>query len=96
MSAKKTRPKHGDPLTPGMSERDIAIGMNRTQLWQCKVLASMPKDEFEAALADKTRRLTTSSMVNLALRKARSVRRCPHCGFVLAGGKTEITQKAAA
>jgi hypothetical protein len=54
VSARKNRPKHGDDVTPDMSQRDMAaaIGISKGQLWRCLRLAEIPQDEFERRIAE--------------------------------------------
>lgn len=77
---------------PGMSCRDqaIALGMSRQELARARALASLPKDEFEAYIADcRSRKEPASSraLELLARRRANKSteyeRRCPHCGYLL-------------
>src|SRR5262249_5184140 len=53
MSARKTRPQLNDPITPGMSRRDMAaaLGVSTAQISRWVRLAAVPEAEFEAALA---------------------------------------------
>jgi len=88
VSKRKERPALGTPVTPDMSLRDIgaALGLSPRLLWQCKQIASIPQDEFEAALAAPLKP-TTESLVNLARRRngsePRRTERCAHCGQVI-------------
>jgi hypothetical protein len=53
MSARKSRPKHGTPISTGMSVRDqaAALGVSKTELGRWKALAAIPEAEFERRLA---------------------------------------------
>lgn len=54
MSARKNRPKHGDDVTPDMSQRDMAaaLGISKGELWRRQRLAEISNDEFERRLAE--------------------------------------------
>jgi len=84
---KKERPRLGDPITPGMSLRDIAAawGWSRKQVALALDYATIPEEEFEEVL--QTARNSREMMANLKrlarTRAGKSVwyeRRCPHCG----------------
>lgn len=86
MTAKKQRPKPGDRVQPGDSERDLAIklGMSRRQIWQAKKIAGIPEDQFEE-LVEGDNPPTVSALLDLAHHRAGSdqvarVATCPHCG----------------
>jgi len=87
MSARRIRPQRGDPLPPDASSLDIAAAyrLSHRQLWRWRQIASLPEDEFEAALA-APEKPTSTSLVDLARRRAgcepngKARRRCPHCG----------------
>lgn len=87
MSAKKQRPKRGDPIAPGDSERDLSIklGMSRRQFWQAKKIAEIPEGEFER-LVESDNPPTVTGLLNMAHRRAGSSQPanlpnvCPHCG----------------
>jgi hypothetical protein len=92
MSARKQRPARGTEIAPGTSERDIAaaLGKSRRFLWQCKQVASIPEDEFEA-LYEGDNPPTITELVNVARRRAglrERERRCPHCGHSLQAAPT--------
>lgn len=90
MSRRKARPEHGEPIVPGMSERDIAaaLGVSRRWIWQIKQVAEIPKPEFERLIerGHETGTMPTlSQLVDVARRRATPRRRrmpkvCPHCG----------------
>lgn len=94
LNVRKTRPRRGDPIAPGASERDIAaaVGLSRRRIWEAKQAASIPEDEFEA-LIESDDPPSITALVNVARRRAgltvpaRS-RRCPHCGGALEVGAT--------
>lgn len=84
MSRKKIRPQPGDPLTDGMSERDIAATgiMTRREIQDAKAVASIPEDVFERLIESgkpptKTALVAIGRGRNPARRRARC---CPHCG----------------
>lgn len=56
MTARRQRPKAGEPVRPGDSTRDIAakIGMSRRQQWQAKKIAEIPEADFEAMVESET------------------------------------------
>lgn len=87
MTRKKTRPQPGDPLTDGMSERDIAaLGiLSRRQIQSYKAVASIPENIFEQLIeSGKPPSMTELVAIgrgrNPARRRARC---CPNCGFQL-------------
>lgn len=89
MTRKKTRPQPGDPLTDGMSERDIAATgiVSRRQIQTAKAIANIPQDVFERLIeSEKPPTLTALAAIargrNPARRRARC---CPHCGAQLDG-----------
>lgn len=57
MSARKIRPKFGDKVVKGMSVRDIGacLGLSTGTISRWKRLAQIPRDTFEAILADGRR-----------------------------------------
>ena len=82
---KKVRPNVGDPITKGMSERDIAATgtLTRRQIQDFKKLAEIPEEEFEAMInvpdsVPSTHRI----LVETGQRKVaqRRTSYCPHCG----------------
>lgn len=83
MTLKKIRPQPGDPLTDGMSERDIAATgiLTRRQIQTFKKLAGIPEDEFEQMLESEkipsTNAILRTFLGNPVQRRARY---CPHCG----------------
>ena len=84
---KKERPKRGDIVRPGMSQRDIALALGRSRQWveRCLDLAALPKDEFESQIESED--FSPAKLYKLArLRANKSVlyeRTCPHCGGLL-------------
>lgn len=84
MSARKSRPTLGDPVHPGMSERDVsvALGMSLRKIWEAKQIASIPEADFDR-LVESDDPPTPGELVNMAQNRAGSKRRnkvCPHCG----------------
>jgi len=81
--SRRSTVKRDDPITPGMSERDIAraLGVSRTFLWKCRQLAAIPEDEFEAAMKQPGIK-RTDSLIDMARHRA-TLRRCPNCGHIL-------------
>jgi hypothetical protein len=72
-----------------MSERDIAATgvLSRRQIQTMKLVASIPKAEFEA-LVESDDPPTVTQLCDLARRRAGSspkakAKRCPHCGGLL-------------
>jgi len=94
MTRKKTRPQPGDPVTAGMSERDIAATgiMSRRQIQTCKAIANIPEDEFERLIESDKPPTTTALLAISRGRKParRQAKCCPHCGAQLR--KTMATQ----
>jgi hypothetical protein len=84
---RKQRPRRGDPITPGMSYRDIALALGTTRreiaLWID--YAAIPDEEFNQFLASPD--FSFSELKKLArLRANKSItyeRKCPHCGALL-------------
>ena len=83
----KQRPHLGDPVTAGMSNRDIALALGTTRreiaLWLD--YAKIPEREFNQLLASPD--FSVSELKKLArLRANKSLtyeRKCPHCGALL-------------
>ena len=76
MSAKKTRPSQGDPVTPEMSLRDMAaaLGTSTAELCEWRRLAEIPEEEFERRLASAKgdpRAMTTTALIRGAPVRAR-------------------------
>lgn len=67
MSARKTRPMHGDDITPDMSQRDMAaaLGVSTAKMGRWQRLAEIPKDEFERRISilKEANEITTSAML---------------------------------
>lgn len=84
---KKVRPAPGAPVQTGMSQRDIALalGLSRKQVAQALAIASLPRDEFEAAV-EAEKPASVKRLELLARKRAGKVtsyeRRCPGCGLV--------------
>jgi hypothetical protein len=81
--------KLGDPITPGVSRRDIAAatGVRRSFIALGLALASIPEKQFEA-LIEADPPATVRQLELLARRQAgKSVKprehRCPHCGGLI-------------
>lgn len=55
MTARKTRPRRGDPITEDMSRRDVsaALGISKSELSRWARLASLPRQVFEERLAEQ-------------------------------------------
>jgi hypothetical protein len=87
MSHKKIRPKPGDPLTDGMSERDIAATgiLTRRELQRFKALASIPEDQFEELL--ESEKIISGAKIVAKFKGHNPVQHrakcCPHCGTQL-------------
>jgi hypothetical protein len=85
---RKQRPKRGDPLTAGMSHRDIAaaLGISRRHIATALELATIPKAEFDR-LVDAAKPASLSQLRKLArIRTGKSAvyeRKCPHCGGII-------------
>ncbi len=83
MTRKKIRPQPGDPLTDGMSERDMAATgiLTRRQIQTWKKLADVPEDEFERFLESEkvpsANTIVETFRGNPVQRRARC---CPQCG----------------
>ncbi len=84
MTRKQIRPQIGDPLTDGMSERDIAATgiLTRREIQDYKAIARIPEDAFERLIESgkppsKTALVAIGRNRNPARRRARC---CPHCG----------------
>ena len=81
---KKERPQRGDPVTPGMSARDIAValGMSRRFIATCLDFAAIPPEEFEATVEGDD--FSFTELRKLARSRANKSlwyeRTCPHCG----------------
>jgi hypothetical protein len=89
---RKARPKLGDPITPEMSQRDVAIalGVSRQELARWLWMAKLPEKEVEAYFAalPKDKIPSSRELELLARRHAGNAalereRRCPHCGALL-------------
>jgi len=83
---RKVRPKLGDPLVPGMSQRDIAAAMGCTRRYLARALdfASLPEDHFNELLAVGASKGEIRFVArSRAGKTAQRVRRCPCCGYVL-------------
>ena len=82
---KKIRPNVGDPITEGMSERDVAATgiLTRRQVQDYKKLAQIPEEEFEELLhrpgssPSAHQLLVETGKRKVAQRRASY---CPHCG----------------
>lgn len=96
MTRKKIRPNAGDPLKPGMSQRDIAAAlgdlMSRRQIQQAIAVASIPEAEF-TALIESDNPPTVTHLAEIGRGKPRpkknparyraKYRNCPHCGGII-------------
>ena len=76
------KPKRGRPARKFSSqdgtEKTLAeIGISRQQACNWRALATLPKDVFEAALRDPTRKPTTARLVKLACELATTNRKAP-------------------
>jgi hypothetical protein len=86
---KKQRPMRGDPTTPDMSLRDLAIclGTDRRELSKWILIANIPEDQFEQALESEEPMQAIDALVLLERRRTRKktdyLRRCPHCHMPL-------------
>lgn len=80
MTARHPRPKRGDPVQPGDSERDIAIkiGMSRRRQWQAKKITEIPEQEFERLVEGPPP--TVTGLLDMAHHRATPKKHCPHCG----------------
>jgi len=82
---KKVRPHLGDPITEGMSERDIAATgtLTRRQVQDYKKLAQIPEEEFEellnrpGSIPSANKLLVETGKRKVAQRQASY---CPQCG----------------
>lgn len=70
MSARKTRPAKGEPITKGMSMRDMAaaLSMSTGEINRWMRLGAIPEEEFERRLAEQLphahrRRVTATSLL---------------------------------
>jgi len=84
MSRKKIRPQPGDPITRGMSSRDIAATgtLTRRQVQTYITLARIPENDFERLLEAQQAPgaaglIQEATGRNPARRRAKC---CPHCG----------------
>jgi hypothetical protein len=84
---KKERPKLGETVRPGMSQRDIALalGVSRQELASWLDLAAIPEDEFDRLVKSDDFNFTkVKYLARLRANKATSYeRKCPHCGGLL-------------
>ncbi|MFN9775411.1 MAG: hypothetical protein ACK54X_22665 [Burkholderiales bacterium] len=88
MSARKTRPARGTPITAGMSVRDIAaaLGWSTAQISRAKQLADIPLETFDAIVDgyQGPEELTVQRIIDLSrgwdTSSTTRERVCPHCG----------------
>lgn len=87
---RKQRPALGSEIKAGMSHRDIAsaLGISRQGFERWLMMATLPKEDFEAYLADcnEKGKIPSSREVELLARRhagksTERERRCPHCGY---------------
>jgi transposase len=90
---RKARVKRGDPITPGMSRREVetALGLTRGTASRWITMSELPRGDFEAYMArcDAENRIPRSREVELLARRqaGKSVKprehRYPHCGGLI-------------
>jgi hypothetical protein len=83
---RKQRPGKGDPIAPGMSQRDIAATgvLSRRQIQTALAVGSIPKEQFEA-LVESDNPPTVNQLARIGRGQQKVARRrarktCPHCG----------------